>query len=118
MIDAPLLMMSAPGRMLTSNGSAGKDIRTIRADIDRLYDLPADFCPHYEVPAQEGSLRGELTVKASFLWEELTGAKQKRFYGYPEEETGRITDDYTRRFDDMIAVVNNIIHYKGATPAP
>ena len=53
------------------------EIKYIQQNIDLLYGLLENFCAYYEIPKEKSSVKREIMIKVSFLWEELTDATGK-----------------------------------------
>jgi hypothetical protein len=103
--------LSARGVRITHREDLPKEqIGKIQHAIDHLYELLNAFCSRYNVPKEMLSLQKEVRVKASFLWEDLSGATSKSFAGYGsmEAEINKVYNDYITQ---MIEEVNIIIEY-------
>lgn len=78
-------------------------IRELKGQVISLYEA-YDF--HKREPQ---SLKKELAVKATFLWEELTDATVERMKGYGEMEQD-VKADYGRRINTLIATTERLIN--------
>lgn len=81
----------------------------IHHEINSLHQLLNEFCNHYNVPKKRFSLKAEINTKASFLWEDLSGAAGKNLTGYGEIAP-EVIAEYDQFIGRMIENVNSIIH--------
>jgi hypothetical protein len=95
-------------RIIHTNDMNTGEIKKVQGEIDRIYSLLDEFCAHYNIPKEEISLKREILVKASFMWEELTDAAVRKFSGYGERNE-TIRNEYQERINEMIEALNNII---------
>lgn len=95
-------------RMLHKHDMNREQVRTIRSDLNRIYQLLNEFCLQYNIAKEELSVKKEILVKATFLWEILSDASIIKLKGYGAVHKD-FEADYEKRINDMITVVNNII---------
>lgn len=62
-----------------------------------------EFAAAYELKEARTSLKKALTVKAAFLWEEISGATFDRLKGY-----GEIDEDFRQEYERLIIPLNNL----------
>lgn len=81
----------------------------LETQIDQMRELLAEYQADYALTGhEEKSLKGMITVKASLLWEELSGATFDRLQGYGK--TGAADrNKYEQHIEAMTKVANQLI---------
>lgn len=81
----------------------------LETQIDQMRELLAEYQTDYALTGhEEKSLKGMISVKASLLWEELSGATFDRLQGYGK--TGAADrNKYEQHIEAMTKVANQLI---------
>lgn len=87
-----------------------EQIDRIQRSINTLYQILGQFCYDYGIPHETMSLKREISVKASFLWEELSDALNRKITGYRENDK-IVKEKYFGYVNDMIGMANDIIYH-------
>jgi hypothetical protein len=91
-----------------NNSLTNEEVKTIEESINKIYDLPENFCNAYNITAEQVDLKTVLMIKANFLWEDVSGATAKSLRGYGAVDE-KLKIDYEQKVTEMIDEVNNLI---------
>lgn len=86
---------------------------TLQLQIEEMKNVLKDFSYHYHLQSLKElkSLKNILNVKATFMWEDISGATFNRLKNY-----GDIDDDQRALYEQFInplnTLINDIIHIK------
>jgi hypothetical protein len=81
----------------TAHDLTMEDMDFIREQIRQMRELVDKFVKEYGLHKQRRSLKNILSIKAAFLWEELSGATFDRLQGY-----GKVDDSERNRYEQHV----------------
>lgn len=97
-------------QLITQNDLSTEEAQILRQQIAQMREMLARFASEYGIGKEQRSVRRMLSIKAAFLWEELSGATFDRLEGYGKVEVAE-RNRYELHIEEMTQLAEKIMMY-------